>query len=246
MIEVIIFFLAHWYLSIFCQTFFLHRYASHHMFTMSRGWEKFFFIFTWICKGSNYLSPYGYGIMHRMHHAYADTEKDPHSPKYSKNMFHMMWLTRLRYTEINWDKVKVEDRFYVGAPKWRAWDKFASSWFSRISWGAFYVIFYIIFAEHWWLYLLLPIHFLMAPIHGAIVNWYSHTVGYQTFKMSNTSTNFLPFDFLLLGENYHNNHHRHSTRANFGGVKWHELDITYLAIRVLDFIGIIKINPAKS
>jgi stearoyl-CoA desaturase (Delta-9 desaturase) len=47
---ILIFFLAHWYLSLFSQTFFLHRYAAHQMFTMSKSWEKFvynsgFFIF---------------------------------------------------------------------------------------------------------------------------------------------------------------------------------------------------------
>ena len=81
---ILIFIIAHWYLSLFSQTFFLHRYAAHKMFDMSKFWEKMFFIFTYITQGSSYLSPYAYGVMHRMHHAYADTEKDPHSPKYKK------------------------------------------------------------------------------------------------------------------------------------------------------------------
>ncbi|MEL6842261.1 MAG: acyl-CoA desaturase, partial [Bacteroidota bacterium] len=29
---ILIFFLVHWYLSIFMQTFYLHRYAAHGMF----------------------------------------------------------------------------------------------------------------------------------------------------------------------------------------------------------------------
>ena len=40
---ILIFFLAHWYLSLFAQTFFLHRYAAHQMFTMSKFWEKVFY-----------------------------------------------------------------------------------------------------------------------------------------------------------------------------------------------------------
>ena len=31
---ILIFFLCHWYLSLFVQTFFLHRYSAHGMFTM--------------------------------------------------------------------------------------------------------------------------------------------------------------------------------------------------------------------
>ena len=44
--------------------------------------EKVFYVLTWIFQGSNYLSVYGYGVMHRMHHPCADTPQDPHSPKY--------------------------------------------------------------------------------------------------------------------------------------------------------------------
>lgn len=39
---ILLFFLLHWFLSLFSQTFFLHRYASHKMFKMNRFWEKFF------------------------------------------------------------------------------------------------------------------------------------------------------------------------------------------------------------
>src|SRR5690606_12907043 len=67
---IIIFFILHWYLSLFVQTFYLHRYAAHRMFSMSPFWEKFFHVLTFIAQGSSYLSPYAYGVLHRMHHAY--------------------------------------------------------------------------------------------------------------------------------------------------------------------------------
>jgi len=53
---------------------------------MNKGWERFFFFFAWLTQGSSYLSPRAYGIMHRIHHAYTDTELDPHSPAYDKNL----------------------------------------------------------------------------------------------------------------------------------------------------------------
>ena len=43
---ILIFLLLHWYLSLFGQTFYLHRYAAHKMFTMSPFWEKFWYLFT--------------------------------------------------------------------------------------------------------------------------------------------------------------------------------------------------------
>lgn len=242
---ILIFFVAHWYLSLFFQTFFLHRYAAHKSFTMSKSWEKVFFVLTWIFQGSNYLSAYGYGIMHRMHHAFADTPNDPHSPKYDESLFKMMWKTKTIYSGITSKTIKVDERFTRDVPEWEAFDKFARSWGSRLFWGAAYVAVYWAFAPVWWIWLLLPIHFLMSPVHGAIINWFAHKYGYTNFKVGDTSKNFLPVDFLMMGESYHNNHHKYGDRANFGGIRWHEIDPTYQVIKLFNKIGIIKMARNK-
>lgn len=245
MFVILAFFIAHWYLSLFFQTFFLHRYASHKAFTMSKRTEKVFFVLTWIFQGSNYLSAYGYGVMHRMHHAFADTENDPHSPTYDETIWNMMWKTKTIYSDIANGKFIADSRFTNGVPRWDAFDKIARSWGSRIFWGALYVLFYYAFATAWWMWLLLPLQFLMSPIHGAIINWFAHKYGYRNFEVGDTSRNFLPFDFLMMGESYHNNHHKHGSRPNFGGIRWHEIDPTYQIIKLLDFLGVIEIVKKK-
>ena len=65
-------FIGHWYLSLFCQTFFLHRYSAHKMFSMSKFWERFFYALTYVSQGSSYLSPRAYAvplIIRSLHHA---------------------------------------------------------------------------------------------------------------------------------------------------------------------------------
>lgn len=240
--EILIFFIAHWYLSLFFQTFFLHRYSAHQMFTMSKGWEKAFFVMTFIFQGSNYLSAYGYGIMHRMHHAFADTEEDPHSPKYSKNLFDMMWKTYRIYHDIGQGAQQVDPRFTKDVPEWHSFDRFASHKLTRLAWGVLYTLFYIQFATEWWMFLLLPVHYFMSPIHGAIINWFAHIFGYRNFKVKDTSKNFLPFDFLMMGESYHNNHHANGSRPNFGGFRWHELDPSYPIILLFNKMHIIRLK----
>ena len=74
------FFFLHFWGSVFMQTFFLHRYASHGMFQLSRGWERFFYLMTYLFQGSSYLVPSAYAWLHRAHHAYSDTDLDPHTP----------------------------------------------------------------------------------------------------------------------------------------------------------------------
>lgn len=238
---ILVFFLAHWYLSLFSQTFFLHRYAAHKMFTMSKLWEKFFYVVTYITQGSSFLSPKAYGIMHRLHHAYADTEKDPHSPSYSDNLFDMMWKTKNKYNDLLNDRANIEEKFKKNVPNWMFMEKLGDLWFSRIAWGVLYTLYYIYFATSPWQYLLLPIHYLMGPVHGVIINWFAHKYGYVNFKVNDTAKNLLPVDFLMMGESYHNNHHKLGGRANFG-IKWHEFDPTYPIILLLNSLKVIKLK----
>lgn len=241
---IVIFVLVLWYGGLFFQSFFLHRYAAHQVFTMSKGMERLTFILTWVFQGASYLSAYGYGIMHRMHHAYTDTKDDPHSPSHDANLFAMMWKTKTIYQDINKQRVQIDSRFTKNVPQWTKFDAFASSRFSRLLWIIFYILFFVYFTTASWQWLLLPVSLLMAPIHGVIINWFGHIYGYVNYKMKNTSKNLFRFDFLMMGEGYHNNHHKHASRANFG-VKWYEIDITYLIIKLLDALGYIRLKPVR-
>lgn len=245
MYVVLVAFLVHWYLSLFCQTFFLHRYSAHKMFTMNKFWERFFYFLTYISQGSSYLSPRAYAILHRMHHAFSDTERDPHSPHHTKNVFTMMWSTKEIYNAVLSRKREVEHRFERNYPEWNLIEKLGDSWVSRIGWGllysAFYILAYIYLDMHWAFFFLLPIHFLMGPIHGAIVNWSGHKYGYQNFDNQDESKNSLIFDFLMLGELFQNNHHKRPNSINFGQ-KWFEFDPTYPVIKLLDKLKIIKVR----
>lgn len=237
--EIALFFIAHSTLSVFFQSFFLHRYSAHRMFTMSKRWERIFHLLTYITQGSSYLEPRGYAILHRLHHAFSDTPKDPHSPRNFSGPASMMWSTAKRYHDIVHGIASVEPRFLGGYPEWRALDRFGGSWPSRLAWGAAYVLFYIAFATQWWQFLLIPLHWGMGPLHGAIVNWCGHRYGYRNFNCDDDSRNTLALDLVTLGELFQNNHHKHAQRPNFA-VRWFELDPTYQVIRVLAWMGIIQ------
>lgn len=234
------FFVAHWFFSLFSQTFFMHRYASHRMFTMSRFWDRFFHLVAYFSQGFSYLNPRAYALLHRMHHAYSDTAKDPHSPAFFTNAVSMMWATFQRFNKIGHYREVVEKRFDGGYPRWPWLEKIGDHPVSMIFWAAFYAGVYCLFATKWWLWLLLPAHYLMGPIHGAIVNWCGHRYGYRNFNTKDQSRNSLPLDFLTLGELFQNNHHRQCTRADFA-VRWFEFDPCYAIIRVLAGLGVLRL-----
>ncbi|PWJ58889.1 stearoyl-CoA desaturase (delta-9 desaturase) [Dyadobacter jejuensis] len=238
-------FAVHWYLSLFCQTFFLHRYSAHKMFIMSKPWERFFYLLTYLSQGSSYLSPRAYAILHRMHHAFSDTERDPHSPHHTKNVFTMMWETKDIYNAVLNRKRVIEAQFERNYPEWNLIERLGDSWISRVVWGLLYIAFYLVaffyLDMHWAFFFLIPIHLLMGPIHGAIVNWSGHKYGYQNFDNQDKSKNSLIFDFLMMGELFQNNHHKRPNSINFGS-KWFEIDPTYPVIKLLNRLKIIEIR----
>jgi stearoyl-CoA desaturase (delta-9 desaturase) len=244
-LPIAIFLASHWVLSVFCQTFFLHRYAAHGMFTMSRPVERFFHLLTFLCQGSSYLNPRAYAILHREHHAFSDTPRDPHSPHVYKNLFTMMLATLKRYQGFNHRRIEPEARFDVAVPEWPLLDRFGRSWPSHVLFMSLYTAFYVAFAPHWAYFLLLPVHFMMGPIHGAIVNWCGHMYGYRNFETTehDKSRNTLVFDFVTFGELFQNNHHKFGMSPNFAA-RWFEIDPTYPVIKLLAWLRIIDLGPA--
>lgn len=238
---IALFFVGHWTLSVFFQTFFLHRYAAHRMFKVSKGWERAFYLMTYLTQGSSFLVPRGYAVLHRMHHAFSDTPKDPHSPRNHGELMSMMWSTKKKYHDLAHGVVAPEARFEGGYPEWKLVDRLGQSWIGRFAWMALYTLFYVKFATAPWMFALLPIHFVMGPVHGAIVNWCGHKYGYRNFDSDDDSRNTLAFDFVTLGELFQNNHHKYGMSPNFA-VRRFELDPTWQVMRLLHWMHVIDLG----
>lgn len=212
------------------------------MFTMSQFWERFFYLLTFISIGPSFFNPKAYAVMHRMHHAYTDTERDPHSPRFVPNIFSLLWGTIKIYLAIDGHKIKPNEPFDRNCPEWQSFDNLTNNWIVRFTFIGLFVLFYYFFATAWWMYSLLSIHILMGGIHGTIVNWYGHKHGYVNFPDTrDNSKNTLPFDFIVGGELLQNNHHKFPGRANFA-VRAFELDPSYLVIKLLSWLRIVHFS----
>jgi stearoyl-CoA desaturase (Delta-9 desaturase) len=245
---IVLFFVAHWQLSLFCQSFFLHRYGAHKQFTMSRGWERFFNVLTAISQNSSYLNPRGYAVLHRMHHAYSDGEKDPHTPTRYRSLipglFTMMYRTKRIYHEIAYFEKEPEPRFDGVFPQSRFFEWMGKSWPMRFVWAAAFFLFYLQFATAPWQWVFLPGHWIMGAMHGAIVNWSGHRYGYRNFALDDDSRNTLPIDLITGGELFQNNHHKYPMSPNFAA-RWFEIDPIYQLMRVMNRLGIIDMSASQ-
>lgn len=233
--------ILHWFSSLFFQSFFLHRYCSHKMFHMNKFWERFFYFGTFISQGPSFLNPRTYAVMHNQHHKYSDTSKDPHSPIQSKHIGDMMSKTYKHYMNILKNKKSMHEIHY---PRWESLDKFAESNYNILLWVILYPSIYFYFDIEPIYYLFLPLHFLVGPIQGAIVNWFGHKVGYRNYQLPDQSKNTLPIDIFLMGELYQNNHHKNAKKLNFAH-RFFEFDFTYLFSYVLNLSRIINIPKSS-
>jgi stearoyl-CoA desaturase (delta-9 desaturase) len=213
------------------------------MFSLSaaRGERVFHTLFAHLVQGL-VPSPRAYAILHREHHAYSDEPGDPHAPRFFANVLTMMWATRdgtgARPPCLDARASVPRGVSGLGEPR----HAFADRWPVRIGWGAVYLLLYVWLATAWWQFLLLPVHWVMGPIHGAIVNWCGHRYGYRNYMTRDASRNVIPLDFLMLGELFQNNHHRAPGRLNFAARRF-EFDPTFAVLRLLARTGALRLRP---
>jgi len=71
------------------------------------------------------------------------------------------------------------------------------------------------------------------------VNSVTHLWGYRNFDTDEDSRNNVFVGLISNGEGWHNNHHAHPRSARHGH-RWWELDVTWLTIRMMMFLGLAK------
>src|SRR5688572_12211896 len=62
-------------------------------------------------------------------------------------------------------------------------------------------------------------------------------LGGRRFETGDDSRNSWWVALLTFGEGWHNNHHAHPTSARHG-LRWYEIDLNWLGIRALQFLGL--------
>jgi stearoyl-CoA desaturase (delta-9 desaturase) len=130
-------------------------------------------------------------------------------------------------------------------PTWNKLDTIGHHIITRISFAVGYILFYLAFAPNAWWFLLIPVHILMGPVQGAIVNWCGHKYGYRNYHSDDNSKNSSPFGIMLMGELFQNNHHHERNNPNFARRAF-EFDSTYLVMRILHKLRIIRLIPLTS
>jgi fatty-acid desaturase len=182
--------------------------------------------------------------VHRLHHQLTDRPGDPHSPRDGGWWSHTGWILhgtlRNRNTLLTrYAPDLTRDPFYV--------------WLSRYHWLPSIVVGTGLYFAGGWPWVLWGI-FLRVTL-GLHVTWLvnsaTHMWGSRRFDTRDDSRNNWWVALLTGGEGWHNNHHAHPVSACHG-MAWYELDVNYLGIRLLGFLGLARrikvqdVNPGPA
>ena len=225
-----------------------HRLLTHRGFACARWLEKFLTILGVCCWQG---SPMSWAAIHRMHHQKSDETEDPHTPLRNFFWSHMGWF--MMYSPSIWNistydhyaRDLLRDRFIKSFERTRVWRTV-----HVLQWLTFFVAGAALgaFLTSWdWLgSLQMGLSWLVWGVFVRTVavwhitwsvNSFTHVWGYRNFNTRDNSRNNWLVGLISNGEGWHNNHHAQPRSASHG-MRWWELDISYLTIRVFQVFGL--------
>jgi fatty-acid desaturase len=170
---------------------------------------------------------------HRRHHARSDKEGDPHGMDRGFWWAHVGWLYLPNPARPTLAERRRLAPDLSADPFYRFLDKTAAVWQIALA--------VLLFVIGGWSFVVWGIFVrLVATYHITwFVNSASHLTGYRTFRTGDLSTNNWWVALLAWGEGWHNNHHAFPFSARHGQ-RWFEFDVTWLTIRALQLVGIVR------
>jgi len=207
-----------------------HRLMTHRGFKTSRFMERLLATFGTLAVQSG---PIAWVTTHRIHHAFTETDRDPHSPRNGTYWAHIGWIFRgtaqdqpesviQRYSPdlIKDGYLRFIDKYYwltsvvVGA------GLFLIGGWQMVLWGIF-------------LRTVVGWHFTW------LVNSATHLWGYRRFDTRDDSRNNALVAAVTFGEGWHNYHHAIPRSARHG-LTAAEFDVNWVQIKAMEKLGLVN------
>ena len=215
-------------------TLYLHRDQAHRAIDLHPALRHFFRFWIWSTSG---MLTREWVAVHRKHHAFCETEDDPHSPQ-----IYGLKKVLLEGAELYKAEAVVPDtleKFGRGTP---------DDWLERNVYLRFpnagiiltLLMNLLLFGVPG--IIIFAVQMASMPVFAAgVINGLGHHSGYRNFECDDAATNVVPWGILIGGEELHNNHHAFPTSAKFSVRRW-EFDIGWMYIRVLAFFGLASVR----
>lgn len=240
--RLVIFLLVLRQVNVFTLSTLFHRSYSHRQFQYHPLVEHPMRVWNWLWMGTGGRA---WAILHRWHHADADSEDDPHSPtKTGGSLANITMQTARSYMKCL-HQPELYRRYEYKLPD----DRFehAVRWLEARGFVGFVVVRIPIIVALMTPFMGLPAAVMCLPgIMGSVwfstvilVNGLCHTMGYRVMDSGDTSTNLFPVDLFGWGEALHHNHHYQQGKANMAIARF-EIDPGYWVLWALSKVGLVR------
>jgi stearoyl-CoA desaturase (delta-9 desaturase) len=222
------------HITVMTMSLYMHRAMAHQGLELHPIVQWAFRLWLYLFTG---MSTREWVAVHRKHHAFCETEQDPHSPVvhgWAKILFLGVFFYKKGYSD-----PETMEKFSKGTPTDRA-----ETFFIKHKFTGLFALLALDFLVFGWLTggLVWAGQVLWTPFWAAgVVNGLGHTIGYRNYKVRDASRNLIPLGILLSGEELHNNHHKHPASAKFSK-RWFEFDMGWTYIQMMRLVGLAKVK----
>jgi stearoyl-CoA desaturase (delta-9 desaturase) len=151
----------------------------------------FHWLLTFIAILTGRGSPLGWVYIHRLHHAFSDTEKDPHPSEFK--LFGFKTIAAQTKTNIFLVKeLMIPSQLFIN----KYYLLIILSWLLILGCINLYLVYFT------WILPIFCIH-----LSQNCFNYFAHSFGYRNFDTKDKSTNNIWLWPFVLGDAWHNNHH---------------------------------------
>jgi fatty-acid desaturase len=202
-----------------------HRALAHRSVTLHPAVQSVLIFFAML---TGVTPPRAWIPNHRYHHANADLPEDPSSP-----VWHGLWIAHVAWYWQPDSAVPPKYAADLNAFSLRIWEWLMAPIFLMALFGGALMSMRTFF----WLG---AIRLVFAFHANGFVNSVCHT-GFDAAPGEDSSRNvwWVTFPLLMLGENWHRNHHRLPSSARLG-LNWRQPDLGYLFIVGLEKLGLAR------
>ncbi len=215
-------------------TLYLHRDQAHRSLDLHPALRHFFRFWIWSTSG---MVTREWVAVHRKHHAFCETENDPHSPQ-----IYGLKKVLLEGAELYKAESEVPEtleKYGRGAPDdWMEHNVYRR--FPNLGIVLTVVTDLLLFGVPG--IIIIAVQMAAMPVFAAgVINGLGHHSGYRNFECDDAATNLLPWGLLIGGEELHNNHHAFPTSAKFSMRRW-EFDIGWMYICIFQTFGLARVR----
>ena len=221
-------------------TLYYHRDQAHRAVDLHPIVRHICRFWLWLNTGS---STREWVAVHRKHHAHCEKEGDPHSPR-------LFGLRKVLLEGAELYRIAAHDRdtlekYAKGCPDdWLENNLYHHRTRSYLGIALLVVADLVLFGAPGIIMIALQLS-NMPFMAAGVINGLCHAKGYRNFETDDASTNLWPLGLLVAGEELHNNHHAFPTSARFS-MRPHEVDMGWLHLKVLTWLGLAKIRRVAS